>query len=478
MKKEKNKPKNIISISSDSSTVFEGWGTSLCWWAHRVGFSQKLTNESARLFFSEEGLNLNIMRYNIGGGDDPEHNHITRTDSEIPGWVKLENGQEVFCTHRDKNQLSVLKAAYEAAGEDAYVEAFSNSPPYFMTVSGCSSGGKNPLSNNLKVSKIAPFAMYLAKVCEYIQNDYGVKIKSLAPMNEPYTNYWKAYSNKQEGCHVSPGKMQSQLIIKTYEALKERGLNNIIVTASDETNTKRQLISLKKLSDEAMDCVGRVSTHTYDKATSGVARYSAEKGKKLWMSETDWSSISGENSGEMGAALWLSEKIIEDINTLSPAGWVIWQIIASYISRVPDEKGRFDLKKLPELTEGYWGVAFADIDNEEIYLTQKYYAMGQFSRYIRPGMRILKTKNKNILCAVSDNSLVVVAVNSQSHSEDMTVDFSSLSKAFKKAAAYRTGGSIKDGEHWTKLCGGFELCGNKLICSLKEHSVTTYILSE
>lgn len=465
-----------ITLHPTTSPAFEGWGTSLCWWAHRVGFSEKLTKESARLFFSGEGLNLNIMRYNIGGGDDPSHCHIKRTDSEIPGWVKLENGQEVFCADNDKNQLSVLKAAYKAAGEEAYVEAFSNSPPYFMTVSGCSSGGKSPLKNNIKPSKIAPFSRYLAKVCEYLQSSEKIKIKSLAAMNEPYTNYWWAFSEKQEGCHVSPGKMQSQVIVEVYNALKERGLDNIIVTATDETNTKRQLFSLKKLSDEAMDCVGRVSTHTYDKATSGVARYSAEKGKKLWMSETDWSNTAGESSGEMGAALWLSEKIIEDINTLSPAGWVIWQTIASYISHVPDEKGRLDLSEMPDLTKGYWGVAFADIDKEEIYLTQKYYAFGQFSRYIRPGMKIINVKDKHILCAVGDDSLVVVAVNTEKSSKEVSLELSEINKDFTCVTAYRTSGTISDGEHWETVQDAATLNGNELVCSLARHSVTSFVL--
>ena len=89
-----------LSLNNTSHTndgVFEGWGTSLCWWANRVGFSEKLTKDSARLFFSkEDGLGLNIMRYNIGGGDDPTHNHIKRTDSEMPGWWKYDEESKSF----------------------------------------------------------------------------------------------------------------------------------------------------------------------------------------------------------------------------------------------------------------------------------------------------------------------------------------------------------------------------------------------
>ena len=49
-------------------TNFEGWGTSLCWWANVVGgYSNR--NDYASLAFTT--LKLNIVRYNIGGGENP-----------------------------------------------------------------------------------------------------------------------------------------------------------------------------------------------------------------------------------------------------------------------------------------------------------------------------------------------------------------------------------------------------------------------
>ncbi len=475
--------KNIIistaNASKTNSGKFEGFGTSLCWWANRVGFSEKLTADSAKLFFSKEGLGLNIMRYNIGGGDDPTHSHIERTDSEMPGWWKYDekSGSFLFNPDTDKNQLAVLKAAYKASGEDAFVEAFSNSPPYYMTVSGCTSGSKNAVANNLKQSQIAPFAQYLAQVCENIQTCHGIKIKSLAAMNEPFTNYWKAFSPKQEGCHVSPGKMQSQLITATAQALKDKGLSDITVTATDETNTKLQLRALKKLSDEALEVVGRVSTHTYSKATPKVGEYASLKGKNLWMSETDWSSTSGETDGEMGPAIWLSEKIIEDLNTLSPSAWVIWQVVAGYLSRVPDSRGRLDMPAMPDLTKGYWGCAFADIDKQEIYLTQKYYAFGQFSRYIRPGMTLLHMNSDHAIAAFDEKTgkTIIVAVNPKAKMRTRSYIFEHISLEGKKVTAVRTSGSISEGEHWAEV-DSFTARGNCLCAKLMPNSITTFII--
>lgn len=474
--------KILISPNNSSKTnagIFEGWGTSLCWWANRIGFSEKLTEAAARLFFSKEGLGLNIMRYNIGGGDDPKHDHIKRTDSEMPGWWKYSEEKKdfIFSSGMDRNQLNILKAAYKAAGDTAYVEAFSNSPPYYMTVSGCSSGGKIAAADNLKKDSIVPFSEYLAKVCRYIIDNERVKIKSLAAMNEPFTNYWKAFSPKQEGCFVSPGEMQSDLITAVSRALKKYGIDDITVTASDETNAMLQYIAIKMLSPEALGKVGRISTHTYAKATEQIGTLARELGKNIWMSETDWSGTSGQNSGEMGPALWLSEKIIEDINTLSPSAWVIWQIVAAYISKVPDHKGRYDMQNMPDLTQGFWGTAFADIDKEEIYLTQKYYAFGQFSRYIRPGMTVIHTGDSKTIAAYDKNTskIVITAINTNSTEQSISFELKGFQKNNGTIKTIRTSGSISEGEHWTELPES-KFSESILQTELKANSITTFII--
>ncbi|MBR6003368.1 MAG: hypothetical protein IK068_01445, partial [Lachnospiraceae bacterium] len=179
MSKEKNYDK-LITVDFENRVTtnngeFEGFGTALCWWANRIGMSEKLVNDSAKLFYSSEGLDFNILRYNIGGGDDPTHNHIKRSDSNMPGFLYPDgNGGYKYDFEADYRQLNVLKKCYEAA-TDPYVEVFSNSAPYFMTISGCTGGAENPSENNLKPECYEEFAEYLAVVSEYINNDLGIK---------------------------------------------------------------------------------------------------------------------------------------------------------------------------------------------------------------------------------------------------------------------------------------------------------------
>lgn len=58
----------------DTQQPIEGWGSSLCWWAGQVGnWEESKVDSIVDLIISPDKLNMNIFRYNIGGGDDPSH---------------------------------------------------------------------------------------------------------------------------------------------------------------------------------------------------------------------------------------------------------------------------------------------------------------------------------------------------------------------------------------------------------------------
>lgn len=465
----------ILKKSGLAPRPFEGWGTSLCWWAHRLGYDDELSQNAADLFYGKDGLGLNIMRYNIGGGDDPTHNHITRTDSKIPGWIRIgEKGEKIFTPEADKNQLNVLKKCVDATGDEAYVEAFSNSPPYFMTVSGCSSGSYDAISNNLKKECVDEFAEYLSDVCAYMEKEMGVKINSLAAMNEPNTDYWRENSGKQEGCHFDAGESQNEILIATSKAVKEKGLSHINITASDETNCKLQLLACKNFSGEVWQHIDRISVHTYSRAWKKLGNYAQRRNIPLWMTETDWShSIRGCKNG-MGPGLWFGKKIIQDLALLSPQAWIMWQAIGSYTGSEPFD-GNYDGPQV-DMTEGFWGVASCDFDKREILLCQKYYCFGQFTRYIRPGMTVLPIDDYTVGAYDSiNNKLVIVALNCKNKEKKLNLDLGEFSPG-EKVNVVRTSGSLEDGEHWKEL-GDERMQGSLFCTALKPYSVTTFIFT-
>ena len=487
LSKSSNTDETVKIIKENASIFnegkFQGFGTSFCWWPNRLGYSDILSEKSATLFYDKkEGLGLTIIRYNIGGGDDPTHDHITRTDSKVPGYAINPNYDESTMTYswdydwsKDFNQRNVLLKSIEKNKEEIIVEAFSNSPPYFMTYSGCSSGAKNAWENNLKIDAYDSFAKYLADVCYHFKTEWKVNFQSISPMNEPYTMYWSAYSNKQEGCHFDQGDSQSNILIKLRTALNSQGLNDIQISASDETSIDTQLSSYKFLKTEAKNIVTRIDTHTYGGQRRYDLRTLAEtENKNLWMSEVDGGDMAGTNPGEMGAALWLANRIILDLNGLRPSSWILWQVIDNHIC-----KDGYDGKQdsgMPDITKGFWGIAVADHDNKEIILTQKYYAFGQFTRYIRPGFTII-TGGDNSVAAYDNKGKQLVIVATNTNGSDKSVDFNleSFSKVGTNVKVIRTSGNVSDGEKWAEL-DPINTYGKGFIATLKANSVTTFVV--
>lgn len=63
---------NVNVDASMSNQTFEGWGTSLAWWANSAGTWTNTTNYNnlmSALFSPTSGLGLSYLRYNIAGGD-------------------------------------------------------------------------------------------------------------------------------------------------------------------------------------------------------------------------------------------------------------------------------------------------------------------------------------------------------------------------------------------------------------------------
>lgn len=460
-----------LSTYQVNDGVFEGWGTSLCWWANRIGYSDSLAQKAVDAFYGDEGLRLNIARFNIGGGDDPSHKHITRTDSNMPGYTTYNNGKITYDWNADYNQRNVLLKAIKAGGDDMIVEMFSNSPPYYMTNSGCSSGAVNANSNNLKDDMYDDFASYLAEVCDHYKNVWGVDIQSIDAMNEPYTNYWGANSPKQEGCHFDQGDSQSNVIVELQKAMKAKGMGDVLISGTDETSIDTQITSFNKLSDEAKNAVSRIDTHTYSGSKRSSLKDTAiSAGKNLWMSEVDGGSTAGTNAGEMGAGLWLAQRITTDLNDLNASAWIMWQVIDSHISK-DGYNGNKDTGMV-NTSGGYWGVAVADHDNDNIILTKKYYAFGQYTRYIRPNMIMLNSSGSTVSAYDPEKGqLVIVAYNTSDSASDINFDLSGFGTVGTSAQTIRTSVS----ENW-KNVGNTALSGDMLNTSLAPNSVTTFII--
>jgi O-glycosyl hydrolase len=396
-------------------TVFEGWGTALAWFANVTGgWPESERERLADLLYGPEGLGWTIARYNIGGGDAPHTTPYLRPGGAVPGfWQQPANAsgerwwraddESMWDWSADANQRWWLDAIKKRVAAPIF-EAFSNSPPWFMTVSGKVSGAQNPNHDNLGSGQEALFAEYLARVVEELQRRHDLVFRTLSPFNEPATDYWHA-ANAQEGSHWSPQR-QAVMIVAVHSALRARGLDTVI-SAPDETNSHIFLRDWSEYPPAVRKMIGQLNVHSYgvvhQTAVRDIARVS---GKRLWMSENDTPlEKDPENFDDISSVLAFAEHVILDLKRLEPAAWVFWQAVENLSAR-NDSQG------------SNWGLIKADLSApaqqpHALYVTKKYWVMAQFSRYIQPGYRLVPVDDLDTVAALSPDGreLVLVHVN-------------------------------------------------------------------
>jgi len=129
-----------VAASNAQPGAWEGWGTSLAWFGYFIGsFPEDRLNLLLDLLFDpNKGLGLTIVRYNIGGGYNPSISTQFNDPTDpyrfrgMPGFKAAKDAP--YNWTQDWEQRKVLLGARDR-GANTFV-AFSNSPPWWMTVSG------------------------------------------------------------------------------------------------------------------------------------------------------------------------------------------------------------------------------------------------------------------------------------------------------------------------------------------------------
>ncbi|MFJ7216163.1 RICIN domain-containing protein [Amycolatopsis sp. NPDC098790] len=426
-----------VTVKPDPSyrqQPFEGWGSSLAWMAEATGgYPDSVRTKLADLVFGPDGLNLNIARFNVGGGNAPDVPDYLRPGGAIPGWWKAPAGT----TRADKDWWTPGDPAeFDAAADPnqrwwvdkiknrvTKWEAFSNSPPYFQTASGYVSGGFTATDEQLRPDKIGDFTAYLAQVVRTLERAHGIKFSSVDPLNEPNTNYWKTTlgadgnptGGRQEGAHIGPA-VQSRLIPAMAAALPGK-----VVSAPDETNPDIFAADWAGWSADARAAAGRLNVHTYGTGNRPIPRDIAKGASKpLWMSEVGGSWLDRQDFTSMDPGLGLAGQITDDLRLLEPAAWVSWQPIEDYDNMKPGGESAAGMN---------WGEIQVPFDcttsDCPIRTNTKFDTMRNFTHYIRPGDRLIASDDTASTAAMRGDDLSsVVHVNSGTAEQDVTLDLS------------------------------------------------------
>ncbi len=452
--------RNMGRIVARPAQTFRGWGMSLAWEANDLygGGRQpaqikdpKMQDEYMDLLFGDPAqrltLGFTVARYNVGGGDDPRHTHM-RPDAQMEGY---QSGSGVpFDWTRDAPQRRMLQEA-KKRGANIF-EAVSYSPPYWMTVSGCSSGSSTEHEDNLRPEMRESFVNYLATVVEHFRQAEGIRFESLEPFNEPDGAWWKA-GGRQEGYTV-PAETQNAILPMLAERLKRDGAGTF-VSGVDANNISTAVGGAAQLTAQSLSALGRLNTHDYHHGVGDLAKAKEYKAlgqklrKPIWMSELGCCQANQSDNTEMWGALFMADSIRMDLRDMGAESWVLWQ---------PD-----------------WNVIAFDPKGGKPQLKKQYYALAQYTRFIRAGFQIISAGGSyNTLAAYSHTSKRLVLVSTNWDAPALNdLDLSEFGGVPASVTMYRT--SADEGVNLEEKKVMVSSTGH-IVDTLPIRSVTTYVI--
>lgn len=453
-----------------ASEPFEGWGTSLVWFANATGdYPAELRQQLYDLLFSADGLDLNIARYNIGGGNASDVVDYLRPGGAVEGWWKADTTGEQYGTTTTYADRAAMLAAWDADdpsdydlsadatqrwwvqqlaadGQITHWETFANSAPYFMTESGYVSGGTNSSAEQLKPEAVDDFAAYLTHVTEALEDEYGIDVATIDPLNEPNTNYWGTTltngvptGGRQEGMHVGPARQGDLIDALAAELADPATTTDAVVSAMDETNPGTFVTNWNGYDQATRDAIDQLNVHTYGTGSRVTVRDIAKSADKpLWMSEVEGSWVTGWNPSSIANGLGLAGRITDDLRELEPQAWVFWQPV----------EDRYNME--PSAENSNWGSVFVDLDCEyydeggtqvfksarrvaaaggdstkvpecSIVTNTKFDTTRNFTHFIRPGDRLVPTSSTTATAAVSADGTATTVVYTNTGSTDLAV---------------------------------------------------------
>lgn len=349
-----------------------GWGTSACWWAQVAGASEK-AEDYARLLYSEDGLGLNVYRYNVGAGEKDNPN--TRLDmnswrsSESFLVYNEETDKYEYDWNKDKAAQDMLDLCLSYGCIDTVV-LFANSPHYSMCVSGQASGGLEPAVSNLKKDCYDDFAEYMLDIAEYFINK-GVPVKYISPINEPQWDWGGGWVG-QEGCHYEIDEVIE--VGKAFAAeIKERSLDVKLSLAESGQVGDHAMDCIDKIyeNDDIVDVLGTYAYHSYWtndfllKKAYGEYIHKNYCDVELEMSE--WCELPCEHTiDDIEGALIMARTISEDVTLTGANSWSAWVAV---------NQGGVNADSMISASD--------DCNNYEI--AKRYYAMAHFSKFVPIG---------------------------------------------------------------------------------------------
>lgn len=436
--------------------VMEGFGASDAWRVQFVGKNWPLEKreQMADWLFSMDtdekgnpkGIGLSLWRYYIGAGSAEQ-----KEDSGIPSeWRRAEsflNGDGTYDWTKAKGQAWFLEAA-KKRGVPKFL-AFTIAPPVQFALNGRGFSIPEDPRMNIIPGKLQDYANFLTQVLTKFESE-GYTFDYISPVNEPQ---WDWSKGSQEGTPATNEEVYlfvnylsaaiEEAKLKTKIAVGEAGAIDYLYEPKDKPASGDQIdVFFKQASPlsllESRNVEKLITGHSYFttwpisklKDTRKVLRAKLDEveGLRYWQSEFCILENSQEiGSGQkrdlgMSTALYVARVIHADLSIANASSWQWWTALTTADFKdgliYLDTGDKLDLFNESRMKE-----------NGEFHDSKLMWALGNYSRFVRPGMQRIQCDLENSGLEGSayqdgDGNVVLVLINHKGKEEGLVVESS------------------------------------------------------
>jgi len=451
---------DVVTIKINQQKSYQqihSFGASDSWRVQFVGENWPLEkrNKIADLLFSTEndkagnpkGIGLSNWRFYIGAGSTEQGD-----SSNIRNvWRRAEcfldaNGNYDWTKY--KGQRWFLQAAKQRGVPQ--FSAYTISAPVFYTKNGLAYATKGDLSFNLKPEKYSDYSKFLVDIIEHFEKKENIHFDYISPFNEPQ---WAWDKPSQEG---TPANNNDLYVYMKYlsEDLNERGLSTKIIAGEagqlnylyepagknfngDQINVFFNPKSPLYIGDfKNMEYA--ISSHSYFttwpiekqiESRQKLAKRIEEINPQLDFMQTEFcileknDEITGGWKRDLGmsTALYVARVIHTDLTIANATAWEWWTALS-----------QFNFKDgLIHLDDGNGNSVESDTSklnhqlkfDGNISETKLLWALGNFSRFVRPGMVRIDVQSDNNLSLPEQATDLQVSAYKDSANGDIVLVF-------------------------------------------------------
>ncbi|WP_031528794.1 glycoside hydrolase [Dyadobacter crusticola] len=497
----------VIKIDANKTAQrIDNFGAAGAWFSEGVGknWPAEKREQMAEWLFSKEmdnsgnpkGIGLSAWRFNIGGGtaEQGDSSGISDFRKRVESFL---NPDGTYDWTKQAGYLWFTKKAKEYGVENLI--AFSNTPPVQFTKNGRGYKTEKDYVNNLKSDKYEAYATFLATVLKHFDEE-GLHFNYISPVNEPQWDWSHPVGSpaKQEGTPWTNEDI-ARVTKELDNALTKNNLaSKILITEAAQLDflygrkghATRQIQAFFNPADPTQLTDLRhlpklIGGHSYftdkgDSARIAIRQHVADTTRKydvtFW--QTEYSMLAdGYKEGKKGkipaidCALFLSKVIHDDLVYGNAAAWQLWN---SWEPGSADFDTRYYVIALNPADKEY--------TNGTVAATKNLWALGHYSRFVRPGMQRHEiARNDNLTPAQiaqdvmvtaysSEKKVVLVAINYTENARDLELDLSGF-KLKKGFESYTTTGDtgvnmrFGNGKDWKN---GVQLPGRGLVTVVLE----------